>query len=174
VLKVVTARSHTEMSLPGSKMGSKPEATRRSACPPRPALSSVMTDRLCADAACWETMISTAGPEVAFQDLKPLLLAKPGDCLAVGQARADGRGHDDETGARLLSRSGRLPEQTEHEKSCSAHASAAANAGCHSLRSMRTWARFARARSAFTGDIWLIAELRRRLPRGGTNHGGQG
>jgi hypothetical protein len=25
-------------------------------------------------------MISTAGPEVAFQDLKPLLLAKPGDC----------------------------------------------------------------------------------------------
>jgi len=57
-----------------------------------------------------------------------------------------------------LSRSGRLPEQTEHEKSCSADASAAANAGCRSLRSMRTWARFSEARSAFTNDIWLIAD----------------
>ena len=41
--------------------------------------------------------------------------------------------------------------------SCSADASAAANAGCRSLRSMRTWARFSRARSAFTNDTWLIA-----------------
>jgi len=74
--------------------------------------------------------------------------------------RVDGRGHDDETGARSLSRSGRLPEQTEHEKSCSA------DAGCRSLRNMRTWARFSRARSAFTDDIWLIADIQAAIAAG--------
>jgi hypothetical protein len=80
--------------------------------------------------------------------------------------RAGGLGHDDETGARSLSRSGRLPEQTEHEKSCSADASAAANAGCRSPRSMRTWARFSRARSAFTNGIWLIADTQAAMAAG--------
>jgi len=56
--------------------------------------------------------------------------------------------------------------QEEHEKSCSADASAAANAGCRSLRSMRTWARFFRARSAFTNDIWLIAETQAAIAAG--------
>jgi len=80
--------------------------------------------------------------------------------------RVDGRGHDDEAGARSLSRSDRLPEQAEHEKSCSADASAAANAGCRSPRSMRTWARFSRARSAFTDDIWLIADIQAAIAAG--------
>ena len=56
--------------------------------------------------------------------------------------------------------------QEEHEKSCSADASAAANAGCRSLRSMRTWARFFRARSAFTHDIWLIADTQATIAAG--------
>jgi hypothetical protein len=30
--------------------------------------------------------------------------------------------------------------------------------GCCILRRMRTWARFARARPAFTNEIWLIAD----------------
>lgn len=78
--------------------------------------------------------------------------------------RVDGRGHDDETGARSLSRSGRLPEQIDPEKSCSADASA--YAGCRSLRSLRTWARFSRARSAFTDDIWLIADTQAAIATG--------
>jgi hypothetical protein len=55
-----------------------------------------------------------------------------------------------------------------------AYAARPANAGCRSLRSMRTWARFSRARSAFTDDIWLIAETQAAMAAGWDNHGGQG
>src|SRR6267154_1471995 len=80
--------------------------------------------------------------------------------------RVAGRGHDDETGARSLSRSGRLPEQIEPEKSRSADARVAADVGCRSLRSLRTSARFSRARSAFTEDIWRIADTQAAIATG--------
>jgi hypothetical protein len=111
-------------------------------------------------------------PNNAVRNCRPapaissLCVIRAEDCDPGARLSRRCRGHDDETGARSLSRFGRLPEQTQHEKSCSADASAAANAGCRSLRSMRTWARFSRARSAFTNDTWLIADTQAAIATG--------
>jgi hypothetical protein len=94
-----------------------------------------------------------AGARAAVRKYGARMLVASATSNALSTAcRADGRGHDDETGARSLSRSGRLPGQTEHEKSCLADANAT-NAGCLSLRSMQDGARLSRARSAFTNDM---------------------